>query len=114
VYYLIAALFAYHPGSGGTGNLGDAFAQTLDPGGDSTATERRFAALLAAHPEDLPFYLRQAVSFLKSKEVPINWHQLFFDLLAWDHPDGYVQKRWARAFWGRRGQETETLKSEEG
>jgi CRISPR system Cascade subunit CasB len=105
-YYLVAALFAYHPDPGGWGNLGAAFRRTLDPQGDNTAVERRFTALLAAHPDDLPFYLRQAVGFLKSKEVPVNWQQLLTDLLAWSHPDGYVQKQWARFFWGRAPQET--------
>jgi len=107
-YYLVAALFAYHPDSSPARNMGDHFARTRDPQGDDTAIERRFTALLAAHPDDLDVYLRQAVSFLKSKEIPINWHQLLPDLLAWDHPERYVQKAWAHAFWGRTAQETET------
>jgi len=108
-YYLIAALFAYHPEKGGRGNLGDHFAAARDPQGDDTAIERRFTALLAAHPDDLSFYLRQAVSFLKSKDVPIDWHRLFYDVQRWGHPDSreYVQKDWARAFWGRRQREKE-------
>ncbi len=105
-YYLVAALFAYHPDPGGWGNLGAAFRRTLDPQGDNTAIERRFTALLAAHSDDLPVYLRQAVGFLKSKEVPINWQQLLSDLKYWDHPEGHVQRNWARAFWGRAPQET--------
>ncbi|NLX42971.1 MAG: type I-E CRISPR-associated protein Cse2/CasB [Chloroflexi bacterium] len=100
-YYLLACLFAYHPTSGGSGNLGEAFRRSPQRGEDTAATERRFAALLAAHPEDLPFYLRQAVSFLKSREVPVDWGQLLSDLLAWGAPDGFVQKRWARSFWSR-------------
>jgi len=98
-YYLIAALYAYHPQEGGVGNMGDHFWQARDPTGDMTALERRFTALLAAHPDDLAFYLRQAVSYLKSKEVPIEWSQLLADVLAWDHPERYVQRRWARSFW---------------
>jgi CRISPR system Cascade subunit CasB len=104
VYYLVAALFAYHPGTGGTGNMGDHFACARDPKGDDTAIERRFTALLAAHSEDMDTYLRQAIGFLKSKEIPINWHRLFSDLLGWGHPDRYVQQQWARAFWGRSSQ----------
>jgi len=102
VYYLIAALFAYHPDAGGSGNMGHHFAlaRARDPRGDDTAIERRFVALLAAHEDDLDFYLRQAVSFLKSKEVAVNWHQLLSDVLAWGHPARYVQQQWARAFWG--------------
>jgi CRISPR system Cascade subunit CasB len=107
-YYLVAALFAYHPHPGGKGNVGDHFARARAPQGDNTAIERRFTALLAAHPDDLDFYLRQAISFLKSKDVPINWHQLLPDLLAWGRPECYVQKAWARAFWGRSAQETQT------
>ena len=100
-YYMVAALFAYHPAEGGQGNMGDHLARTCDPQRDNTAIERRFTALLAAHPDDLGFYLRQAISFIKSKEVPVNWSQLLADILAWDHPDRYVQRQWARSFWGR-------------
>jgi CRISPR system Cascade subunit CasB len=110
--YQIAALFAYHPEPGGTGNMGDHFARTRDPSGDDTAIERRFTALLAAHPEDVDFYLRQAISFLRSKDVPVNWHQLFFDLRAWGHPERYVQQQWARSFWGRATREVPTVEEE--
>ncbi len=101
-YYLIAALYALHPGQGLGRNLGHHFAQTLDPNPDhNTAVERRFTALLTAHPDDLHFYLRQAVSFLKSKEVAVNWHQLMWDILAWGEADrrARVQKQWAAQFW---------------
>jgi CRISPR system Cascade subunit CasB len=111
--YLVAALFAYHPAAGGTGNMGNHFARARDPQSDNTAIERRFTALLAAHPDDLGFYLRQAVSFLRSKEVPVDWHRLLSDVLVWGHPDRYVQKRWARAFWGRPTHETIESQTEE-
>lgn len=102
-YFLIAALFAYHPDPGGTGNMGSHFANAREQESDSTAIERRFTALLAAHGEDLPYHLRQAIGFLRSRQtpVPVNWHKLFSDILNWSHPSGYVQKEWARAFWGR-------------
>jgi CRISPR system Cascade subunit CasB len=99
--YQIAAFFAYHPEAGGVGNMGDHFGRTRSPQGDDTAIERRFTALLGAHSDDLPLYLRQAVSFLRSKEIPINWHQLFHDLRRWGYQSRIVQKDWARAFWGR-------------
>jgi CRISPR system Cascade subunit CasB len=103
-YFLVASLFAYHPQAGGTGNLGASFARTRDPQGDDSATERRFTTLLAAHRDDLPTYLRQAISFLRAKEVPVDYHQLLRDLGAWDR--GYVQRNWAQAFWGRTKAET--------
>jgi CRISPR type I-E-associated protein CasB/Cse2 len=109
-YFLIAALFAYHPEPGGSGNMGSHFAGARDPSGDNSAIERRFAAVLAAHVDDLPIHLRQAVGFLRSRqpEIPVNWHRLFTDLLGWTHPSGYVQKEWARAFWGRTKEEPTT------
>jgi hypothetical protein len=45
--------------------------------------------------------------------VPVNWHQLFADVLAWNHPDGYVQKQWARAFWARPKPQVEAPQSEQ-
>jgi CRISPR system Cascade subunit CasB len=105
-YYLIAALFAYHPVSASEGNLGSHFARTLDRRNPdrNAATERRFEALLTAHPDDLHFYLRQAISFLRSKdETPINWHQLMSDVRDWGRAERRtgVQKRWATQFWRR-------------
>ncbi|NLF15090.1 MAG: type I-E CRISPR-associated protein Cse2/CasB [Anaerolineaceae bacterium] len=100
-YYMVAALFSYHPAEGGAGNMGQHMARARDPQGDDSAMERRFTALLAAHPDDLAFYLRQTIGFLRSKEVPVNWGQLLADILAWDHPDRYIQQQWARSFWGR-------------
>ena len=108
-YYQIAALFAYHPAVGGAGNMGDHFVRAQDPQGDRTAIERRFTALLAAHRDDLDAYLRQAISFLRSKEVPVNWHRLFYDLQRWGYDGRPVQQDWARAFWGR-AQEDHTAK----
>lgn len=110
-YYLVAALFAYHPAQGGTGDMGNHFAQARNPQDDNTSLERRFTTLLTAHPDDLDVYLRQAVSFLKSKDVPVNWRRLFYDLRGWGHPGRYVQKRWAGSFWGKRKPEEEKAES---
>jgi CRISPR system Cascade subunit CasB len=103
-FYLVAALFALHPQSTDEGNMGTHLAKTRTENG-ADALERRFTALLAAHPADLPDYLRQSVSFLKSKDVPVNWNQLLRDLQNWenrDDPKYSVQKKWARSFWGGR------------
>lgn len=110
VYYLVASLFALHPQTTITENMGAHMARTRSEGGED-ALERRFTALLSAHQDDLPDYLRQAVSFLKSKDVPVNWNQLFWDLQNWDEkrddPKYSVQKRWAGSFWGKPQQKEE-------
>jgi len=101
-FYLVAALFALHPTSTGSGNMGSHMRASDLENKSGDALERRFTALLAAHPDDLPNYLRQAVSFLKSKDVPINWNQLVWDLQKWNDEDRRIQKEWARSFWGGR------------
>lgn len=108
-YYLIAALFGSHTLGQEQGNMGDHM--KLASGEKiSTAVERRFTRLLGSHWEDLPNELRQAISFLKSKQTPVNWHQLFFDLRYWGHEDRFVQRRWANAFWGYKPDENEKAK----
>jgi CRISPR system Cascade subunit CasB len=97
--YLVAALFASHPQAGGAGTLGQSFAR-LAGATESDSVERRFVALLNCHEDELPALLRHAVSLLKSKEVPVNWRQLLYDVQHWSHPDRYVQRDWARDFWG--------------
>lgn len=102
-HYIIAALFGYSPESTRRGNMGTHFAtvQRRFPA-TSDAVERRFITLMAAHPEDLGFHLRQAVSLLKAREVPINWHELMYHVIRWDHPDrrAWIHRQWANEFWG--------------
>jgi len=97
--FLVASLFAAHPDAGGSGDIGAAFRRLADKT-NSESVERRFIALLNADAQDLAPHLRQAVSLLKANAVPVDWEQLLKDLLAWDHPDGYVRRNWARGFWG--------------
>lgn len=98
VYATLAGLFASHACSGHKGNFGSHM--RIAAGEKMEATEHRFVNLLRANSEDLPVLLRQSVSFLRSKDVAVNWEQLRKDMLAWNHSDGYVQKNWARSFWG--------------
>lgn len=96
--YMIAALFALHPSSASTRNMGH-HCRALDPQSENDATERRFVQLLRMRRDTLEPRLRQQISILKSKDIPVNWHQLIADLRHWDHPKRSVQRRWAGAFW---------------
>jgi len=58
----------------------------------------RVLALLATRREDLVPPLRRAVTILDSDGIGIDWAQLLHDLLAWDHPDRVVQRRWTRSY----------------
>jgi CRISPR system Cascade subunit CasB len=113
-YYLVGGLFALHPqswrrdeGDRSPTNLGASFAR-LGSQVDSKSIEKRFVALLNCHEDDLAEHLRHAISLLGSKEIPVDWVEFLKDLRNWNHPDRSVQLRWARAFWGRADEQTQT------
>ena len=116
IYYLVAALFAYwYQGRDGVVtsppfNLGASWARMVTADNED-ALDRRFTALLKSHSDDLPLHLRQAVGLLRSNDIAINWQQLLKHLLNWDHQYQFVQRNWARSFWGRRT-ESDTLPQE--
>ncbi len=98
---LVAALFADHQGSITEGTLGKHLAALIRADDQKqTAVERRFTQLLTAHPDDLPIYLRQVVSLLKSANIPINWQQLLRDVLYWETDGERIRQKWAYDFWG--------------
>ena len=103
VHYLIAGLFALHPCPRGAQtehvrSFGTALreAKSRDPG---QGPERRLLALLGSKSEDLPNHLRHAVSYLRARDVPLDYRRLMQDLSWWDHGEGTVQRRWGRDFW---------------
>ncbi|MBI4320955.1 MAG: type I-E CRISPR-associated protein Cse2/CasB [Chloroflexi bacterium] len=104
-YYLVAALLAWHQGSWRGDdehkrtNLGASLARLAEKV-QRGSIERRFIALLNCHREDLPQHLRHAIGLLKSKEVPVDWARLLYDVKGWEWEGRPVQREWARAFWG--------------
>jgi len=111
--YVIAPLFAHHPASESgkrwESNMGSHFRELAGESEQPPANvERRFMALLASEPGDLPDTLRQAISLLKSKDVRVNWLTLFDDVQAWldRRPTGEAKRqevrlRWSRSFWSK-------------
>jgi CRISPR system Cascade subunit CasB len=98
--YLVASLFALHPVSAKTGNMGNHLKTLTKALGDDSSTTRRFTQLLNQHRESLDAPLRQHITILKSKDIAINWHQLFRALNYWDDDDRFIQKQWAKSYWG--------------
>ena len=82
-----------------TGNLGSTLARVPDLRGAPELLERRFVALLAARPQDLPGHLRRAVALAATHGLPINWPQLLADLRSWTSPHRPVQRAWAAEYW---------------
>lgn len=102
-FFIIASMIGLYPTNSwksdekGKNNLGKSLTFLKD---ESDSIEKRFVALLNSDEEDLPNYLRQIISLLKAKETPINWHLLLKDIKGWSHEDRYVQRNWAKGFWG--------------
>jgi CRISPR system Cascade subunit CasB len=124
--YRVAALFAlHHQGSNRphewagradgryeNRSLGHSLrlAAVNDRGEIDSGMERRFAALLNARSSDLDHHLRQVFSLLRAKNAatPVDYRQLYEDLVQWDHPERFVQRKWAEGFWrGGRGEASE-------
>ena len=101
--YIVGSLFAlHHKEVSNRGNMGGHFRALGTPGEDPPANvEKRFMSLIACHKDELPDVLRQAVSLLKSKDVPVNWFRLVQDVQQWHWENGREQicKQWARGFW---------------
>lgn len=125
-YFLVATLYPFDKRrrrldrrTGDAGSVATARAQTPRTLGDAfrgirnkeneTGLNRRFARLLDANEDQLPFQLRQAIIRLTGdpKEPVIDWQRLTGDILAWGHPDRYVQKSWARDYVATPRQEQE-------
>jgi CRISPR system Cascade subunit CasB len=97
VYFLVATLFPLADGKG-VGNLGAALRRAQNDK-NRKGLDRRVEILLDADLSQLPFRLRQAIHFLQSNRVRVNWVGLLEDLLHWNHPDRFVQQSWARSYY---------------
>lgn len=109
-YYLVAALFGWHPAAPWNrprgrwqSNLGASFAWALGVAPKrAEGISRRFIALLNADADDLGSHLRHAARLFADHEVPVDWAQLVDDVIWWDAAGRPVQRRWARSFYAAR------------
>jgi CRISPR system Cascade subunit CasB len=99
VYYLVAGLWAmnWREGNGAGQSLPSACCALYIANEKSPSIERRFIALLDADEEQLAYRIRQMVALLK--EHVIDFDVLLKDLVSWNHPDKFVQIKWAKVFY---------------
>jgi CRISPR system Cascade subunit CasB len=95
-YFLAATLYPLAE-SGGPGNLGASLRQARTKE-NKNGLDRRVEILLDADEAQLPFRLRQAIRFLHSSRVGVDWPRLLEDLLRWNSPRRFVQEDWARKY----------------
>lgn len=115
VYFLVATLFdADLPTC--SGDFGSTMRQvrTARAGGNESEAgggglDRRMSILLDSEfgladgrpgGGEFPFRLRQCVKLAAASGVGIDWPRLLEHLTFWQHPDRWVQKRWARSYYG--------------
>lgn len=66
-----------------------------------TSIDKRVVALLNSGIDEVPTHLRHIIHLLNSSQRQpwINFETMLRDLGAWDHPDRWVQRNWARDWW---------------
>lgn len=102
--YVVAALYARHPKAGGQ-SFASAWGELARQPHRGDSIEKRFIALLGADAENLPDYLRQAVSLLAADGIGLDYAALLRDLSLWLNsrvdPEirDRIRQRWARDFY---------------
>jgi CRISPR system Cascade subunit CasB len=99
-YFLVATLFPLADRSDLPGNFGVTLSRMRNSNNEA-GLNRRVAALLDADEQQLPFRLRQLVRLAYANRVGVNWARLLRDVLGWSHPDRWVQKEWAMAYFSK-------------
>ncbi|MFC0708615.1 type I-E CRISPR-associated protein Cse2/CasB [Azorhizophilus paspali] len=108
-FYVVAGLFARHPHPAPrslAASFGELFEKRRRMSGGGGSIEKRFIALLGADAENLPDYLRQAVSLLATEDLGLDYTALLRDLGFWLNPRlepevrDRIRQRWARDFYG--------------
>lgn len=98
IYFLIAVLYTL-AGSTPKGNLGDSLRAVRNPR-NASWLDNQVERLLNARFEELPYYLSRLMGTLGSVGIRVNWSQLLKDVFLWTSDSKWVQKRWARAYYG--------------
>lgn len=96
-YWLIATLYPHADAVAG-GSFGAALRRARSAQ-YRKGLDRRVEALLDSDVAQLPYRLGQSVRFLHAQRVGVNWQGLLADILQWEHPNRYIQKEWARAYY---------------
>ena len=93
--------WATHPKDDAKRNLGWTYRQVMpeEKMEDDTEPHTRFRRLLACGArEEICEHVRHAIRLAKSKEVAVNYRQLFVDLWWWENNDR-AKVSWAKAYW---------------
>lgn len=110
-YWLVATLYPLADASE-HGSFGDALRRARSTQ-NQKGLDRRVETLLDSDEAQLAYRLGQTARFLRSQRIPINWQSLLEDLLQWEHPARFVQKKWAKAYFLLPADQNDTSPSQE-
>lgn len=107
VVQTVAGLYATHPEETRDGNYGamcrkllsDDERQKLNQIEGIGPVSRRFQHLLAAEGDEIFDRVTRLVLRAKAQDIPVNYEQLYKDLLDWEYHADWVRVRWAQSFW---------------
>lgn len=117
VVQTIASLYAIYPEETQEGNIGALCRRLLHEDERKKLTNaegvgpisRRVQHLLAAEGDEVFDRVARFVLRAKAEGIPVNYEQLYKDLLAWEwHADG-VRVRWAGSFWAPEAEPEEAV-----
>lgn len=107
VVQTVAGLYATQPKEAQEGNFGamcrnllsDDERQKLAQSDGVGPVSRRFQYLLAADGDEIFDRVVRLVLRAKAQDIPVNYEQMYKDLLDWEYHADWVRVRWAQSFW---------------
>lgn len=109
IFFTVATLYPLNAIAESPGGFGRTM-RVVRVRSSTDGIDRRMAALLEADYDfrsldthglgELGYRLGQAVRLAKSQGVGVDWVQLTHDLLRWQSVKRFVQKQWARDYFG--------------
>lgn len=107
VVQTVAGLYATHSEETHEGNFGatcrkllsDDERKMLNQAEGIGPLSRRFQHLLAADGDEIFDRVVRLVLRAKAQDIPVNYEQLYKDLLDWEYRTDRVRVRWAQSFW---------------
>lgn len=107
VVQTVAGSYATHPEETHAGNFGATCRkllsndelQKLNQAEGIGPVSHRFQHLLAAENDEIFDRVVRLVLRAKAQDIPVNYEQLYRDLLDWEYRANQVRIRWAQSFW---------------
>lgn len=104
IYFFVAGVAALQGDKRGTLDVGSSLRAARHAVGGAESFDNRVVRLSRIYPDRHGnFERRVAALFQKEVLQRIDVEELLYDLLHWEHPDHFVQNKWAKAIFANDG-----------